>query len=232
MAEGGDPDGDERVLSPDELDIEEEERVASLGDGRYVIGSDGPPAAPDTGGSQNDAGASGGADRSANARGESPSSEEPFEQATPEGGATSSESDSESAFQASGTTADARGTPRLTGSQVKNWLTDELATHDSNYAYHIAAKSGGSVTHQQLATDDIGNAFDGLLVWYARQVAGGTPVDEALGILLSESTVQVRYPTSRLVAYLEEQDLGPEDSIGDLVEAISAEDGLVFPQRD
>lgn len=238
MAQGGDPDGDDRVLSPDELDIEEQEDVASLGDGRYVIGSDGPPEAPDSGGRRQDASSGGGADRSAHAQGDAaPSSEEPFEDAaaseTDQAEPAESESTGgESAFQAPGASGDSGGSRQLSGSRVKNWLSDELATHDSTYAYHIAAKSGGSVTHQQLATDDIGTAFDGLLVWYARQVARGTPVDEALGILLSESTVQVRYPTSRLVAYLEEHDLGPEDSIGDLVEVISEEDGLAFPRRD
>ena len=199
MPPGGDPDPDEPVLSPEELDIEAQEDVAKLDEGRYVIGADGPPSTTDAGGDDGNEAAE-------------PSSEDAADPEPPEAD-------------------DTDPIDEITGADVKQWLGDELSRHDSTYAYHITAKSGNDVNHQQLATDDIGSAFDGLLVWYARQVASGTSVDEALGILLGESSVQVRYPTARLVAYLEEQGLGPEDSIADLVSAVSENDGLVFPRR-
>ncbi|NIB99380.1 hypothetical protein [Halobacterium sp. R2-5] len=203
MAPSGDPDADEPVLSPEELDIEAREEVASIGDDRYVIGPDGPPNPPEDG------------------------EVEPSED---DGRADADESpDDEDDAEEAGGSDDSAG--EVTGRDVKRWLGDELAEHDAEYAYRIAAKSEDSINHQQLATDDIGAAFDGLLVWYAQQVAAGTPVDEALGILLSESSVQARYPTARLVAYLEAHDLGPDDSIRDLVETVSEEDGLVFPKR-
>jgi hypothetical protein len=210
MPEGGDDDGDAdgRVLSADELDISEQEEVASLGDGRFVVGSDGPPEAPDVS-TGNDASST---DRPAPA-------EQPQEE---------SEDGADDSAHAAKTVGDA---DEITGRDVKSWLADELVHHDSAYAYHIAAKADGDVANQQLATDDIGAAFDGLLVWYARQVATDTPVDEALGILLSESGVRVRYPTARLVEYLDAKDLGPEDSISDLVAAVSEDDGLVFTKR-
>jgi hypothetical protein len=206
MAPSGDPDADETVLSPDELDIEAREEVASIGDDRYVIGPDGPPSAPEP---DSDEG------------GDSDATDEPDQ--------TEADDEEESERAADANDSDDAG--GVSGRDVKRWLGDELDEHDSEYAYRIAAKSGGSINHQQLATDDIGAAFDGLLVWYAQQVAAGTPVDEALGILLSESSVQARYPTSRLVAYLEAHDLGPDDSIRDLVETVSENDGLVFPKR-
>jgi hypothetical protein len=228
MASGGDDDGEDRVLSPEELDIEAEEDVASLGDGRYVIGADGPPEAD-------------GVEQSAEsaASDASPPDADQFEQARPDdpepSGTQSGDANDGGADAASRTSASTGGgrstSDPLTGREVKDWLSEELENHASTYAYHIAAKSGGSVTHQQLATDDVGAAFDGLLVWYARQLSEGTPVDEALGILLAESTVQVRYPTSRLVSYIEAQDLGPEDSIADLVDAVSEDGGLVFPEQ-
>ncbi|GAA0276724.1 DUF7500 family protein [Halobacterium noricense] len=210
MAPSGDPDADETVLSPDELDIEAREEVAAIGEDRYVIGPDGPPKPPETDDSGDE-----GSDGDAAEESDQP------------------EADDESA-EASERATDANSpvdAGEVSGREVKRWLGDELDEHDSEYAYRIAAKSGDSINHQQLATDDIGAAFDGLLVWYAQQVAAGTPVDEALGILLSESSVQARYPTSRLVAYLEAHDLGPDDSIRDLVETVSENDGLVFPKR-
>ncbi|MUV59290.1 hypothetical protein [Halobacterium sp. CBA1126] len=210
MAPSGDPDADETVLSPDELDIEAREEVASIGGDRYVIGPDGPPDPPE------DADEATVDDEDAEADEES--ADEP--EASDDEDASEDAADAEDADDG-----------EVTGRDVKRWLGDELDEHDSEYAYRIAAKSGDSINHQQLATDDIGAAFDGLLVWYAQQVAAGTPVDEALGILLAESSVQARYPTSRLVAYLEAHDLGPEDSIRELVETVSEEDGLVFPRR-
>ncbi|WP_353633735.1 hypothetical protein ABSL23_10750 [Halobacterium sp. NMX12-1] len=216
MAPAGDSDADETVLSPDELDIEAREEVASIGEDRYVIGPDGPPDAPET----DDGSDSSGADTS-----DSDAAREPAQ-----ADADDAEQGSEQASEQQ-PVDDPDEDRELTGRDVKRWLVDELDEHDSEYAYRIAAKSGDSVNHQQLATDDIGAAFDGLLVWYAQQVAAGTPVDEALGILLSESSVQARYPTSRLIDYLNANDLGPDDSIRELVETVSDNDGLVFPKR-
>lgn len=205
MAKGGDqdPDDGDRVLSPEDLDIEDEQDVASLGDDRYVIGPDGPPSAPDT---SSDSGDADEGERSPQSRAEATESE-------PAPDADRGDRD-----------------PTVTGRDVKQWLSNELDGHESRYAYHIAAKHGNDVAHQQLATNDVGAAFDGLLVWYARQVADGTPVDEALGILLGESGVQIRYPTACLVAYLDAHDLEPEDSIADLVSTVADEDGLAFPR--
>lgn len=215
MAQGGDPDGDEPVLSPDELDIEAREEVASIGDDRYVIGQDGPPDTPD------DLDAPDGAE-SADGTGETDGDADTSDDAADPDDAD----DDPSSTDAAGADVD-----RITGRDVKQWLDGELADRDSAYAYRIAAKSGDQVTHQQLATDDVTTAFDGLLVWYAEQVADDTPVEEALGILLAESGVRVRYPTERLVASLEERDLDPDDSIRDLVESVAESDGLAFPPR-
>ncbi|WP_232688527.1 DUF7500 family protein [Halobacterium zhouii] len=231
MREGGDEDGDTdgRVLSADELDITEQEEVAPLGEGRFVVGSDGPPAAPDE--ATGDASTS--ARRPEPADNPAPDEDEGVDDGTdPDPNATQTDD--------GGTTADADPASDdsatddegdITGRDVKSWLSEELTRHDTTYAHHVAAKAGDDVANQQLATDDIGAAFDGLLVWYARQVATDTPVDEALGILLSESGVRVRYPTARLVEYVEAKGLGPDDSIGDLVAAVSEDDGLVFTKR-
>jgi len=204
MVSGGDQDDDGRVLSPDELDIEEQDEVAAIGEDRYVIGPDGPPDASEEGGSGDTDGDAGG-DEPQQESGSEPAAGQQGEPATPP-------------------------EPQVTGRDVKEWLAEELESHDSTYAYHIATKYGDDISHQQLATDDVGAAFDGLLVWYARQLAGSTSIDRALGILLGESSVQVKYPTKRLIAYLEGNDLGPDDSIRELVETVDGQDGLKFPR--
>jgi hypothetical protein len=199
---------DETVLSPEELDIASEERVAEIEEGRFVIGSDGPPETADAVQSQE----TGQDNAETRAR--------PLEDLERE---TSSESSILDEDQGGG---------RLTGADVKRWIGTELDRTDSQYAYRIAAKTGDAISHQQLASDDIGTAFDGLMMWYAQQVADGTPVEEALGILLAESNIRIRYPITGMLAYLEANDLDPDDAIADLLETIRASDGLVFPPHN
>lgn len=230
----------EQVLSPEELDIVADENVATLGGGRYVVGSSGPPNEEKV--EEVRAQLAGEVDRSPAPADASPADAPAHEDAPPEledqvsapDPADATETDTgatEAAERPSSPTPNDTPVPpgSLTGKQVKAWLDDQLAATDSRYAYRIAAKSGDTVSHQQLASDDIGMAFDALLLWYVQQVGEGTPVEEALGILLAESNIRVKYPTSRLVAYLEEHELGPDDSIGDLLRMVNDGNGLVFP---
>ncbi|ALG82247.1 DUF7500 family protein [Halanaeroarchaeum sulfurireducens] len=195
------------VLSPEELDIACEERVAEIEEGRFVIGPDGPPNAEESSSRSGDVDSDESRARTL----------EDLER----------DANRESSVLAGDLTDDAS-----TGARVKRWITEDLERTDSQYAYRIAAKTGDAISHQQLASDDIGTAFDGLLMWYAQQVADGTPVEEALGILLSESRIRVRYPISGMLAYLEANDLEPDDSIADLLDAIRETDGLAFPLRN
>ncbi|MFB6132967.1 MAG: hypothetical protein ABEJ44_06150 [Halanaeroarchaeum sp.] len=202
----------ERALSPEELDLAAEERVAELEEGRYVIGADDPPKTTE----RTDA-------PTGNER--DSSSKRTLEDLQRE--SVSDPSDDRRSVLDSGDAG-----AELTDADVKRWISADLDRTDSQYAYRIAAKAGDSVSHQQLASDDIGTAFDGLMMWYAQQVAAGTPIEEALGILLAESTIPVRYPVAGLVAYLQKHDLEKDDSIGELLATIRRTDGLVFPLRD
>ena len=196
------------VLSPEELDIASEERVAEIEEGRYVIGPDGPPDA----------------DESSTSQTEDVDSEQSRARTLED---LERDASRESSVLSGDLTDDAS-----TGVRVKRWISEDLERTDSQYAYRIAAKTGDAISHQQLASDDIGTAFDGLLMWYAQQVADGTPVEEALGILLSESRIRVRYPITGLLAYLEANELSPDDSIAELLDTIRETDGLAFPLRN
>ncbi|MFB6109758.1 MAG: hypothetical protein ABEJ60_02635 [Halodesulfurarchaeum sp.] len=199
---------DDSVLRPEDLDIREEEEVAELEESRFVIGAEGRP---------NVTRSTESVDRSAlEARNE--------ETAETTGGGEAETRDQQSR------TREQQNQPReLSGSDVKRWIGANLRRTDSQYAYRLAAKTGEEISHQQLASDDIGMAFDGLLLWYAQQVGEGTAVEDTLGILLSESNVRVRFPVTSLLAYLEAHDLDSEDTIGDLLETVREQDGLVFP---
>lgn len=208
---------DERVLSPEELDFTEDEKVEQLDEGKFVIGTEGEP---NVARSQDEA-----PHRPPSSQAES---EAGMEEPTPADSST--EPDTNDSHGAPGReTQRTSALDELTGRQVKDFISAELRRTESTYAYRIAAKTEDTVSHQQLASDDIGMAFDGLLMWYAQQVGAETSVEEALGILLAKSNIRIRYPTKLLTAYLKKHELGPDDDIADLMAAIKHEDGLVFP---
>ena len=82
------------------------------------------------------------------------------------------------------------------------------------------------MVHQELFSDDVLTAFENLLVWYAQHVGGETPVEDVLGILLSESTVPIRLPPNAVEALVEAHELGADDSLGTLLERVRRDGGL------
>lgn len=227
---------DEPILAPEDLDFTRDEKVEQLDDGKFVIGTEGEPRVPpEERATDPDTGLFPGEPESPETSSEAqPESEEPPEQ---EPAAKSTEVSSESGFENAGgsrpqerkRTTQEIDPDQLTGRAVKQFISSELRRTDSLYAYRIAAKTDDVVSHQQLASDDIGMAFDGLLMWYAQQVSSDTAVEDALGILLAKSNIRIRYPTKLLTAYLRKHDLSPDDDIADLLEVVRAEEGMVFP---
>lgn len=114
---------------------------------------------------------------------------------------------------------------------VYRWLRDRLGSADSRYGYDITAVFEGRVVRQELFSDDVLTTFENLLVWYAQQVGGDTPVEDVLGILLAESTVPVRLPPDAVEAITESYGLDSDDRLADLIEAIQRDGGLRF-RRD
>lgn len=170
-----------RILSPEELDIADDDHVEEIDEGRYVVSSDvrsdsitSTPADPDP-------------------------SQQPDQQ--PDRNA-------------------------FTDASVHDWLRDDMGDTNSRYGFDVTAKFDANVSQQQMVSNDIVTVFESLMLWYARQVDGSTPVEEVLGILLSESNVPVRYPPESLHELLESTDLSGEDSIDDLLAAVSDDDGV------
>lgn len=211
---------EERILAPEDLDITEDEKVAEIDDGKFVIGTDGSPSVPQ------EEGGSKGKTPGANRGGASTRGSDPYETTEPDRPLEGPEREDRT-FDRGKDTSSSPGD--LEGREVKEYISEELRRTESQYAYRIAAKTGTTVSHQQLASDDIGMAFDGLLMWYAQQVSSDTAVEDALGILLAKSNIRIRYPIKLLAAYLRQHDLSPDDDIADLLEAIRGEEGLVFP---
>jgi hypothetical protein len=191
MATGDDEptDGDDgRILSPDELDISQDEHVAEIDDGRYVVSPGDPiedvPAVDDD-------------PASADAAPETPPDPTP----QPE--------------------------PRdLTEGDVHEFLATQFSDSGSRYGFDITATFDGSIQQRQMVSNDVVTIFESLVLWYAQQIDGKTPVEEVLGILLMEANVPVRYPPSSLKRLFESTDLSPDDSIADLFAAVDDKDGF------
>ena len=201
------------ALSPDDLDIEDDENVVSLDEGRYVIGANERPTVPTESAEVGDTGGTAGGGPS-----EDPPTPDRAKAAGPgefagEAGAGASASGADSA-------------------SVKRWLENDLRGTSAQYGFHISAKAEEKISHQQMFSDDVTTVFDSLVRWYAQQLTTSTAVEDVLGILLTESNVRVRYSPSCLQAILESYDLEPDDSIADLFEAVQDGRGMVFPPED
>jgi len=122
----------------------------------------------------------------------------------------------------------AEPTPDLDGDAVHAWLRESFADSHSKYGFDITAAFDGAVEQRRMASNDVVTIFESLILWYAQGIDEDTPVEEILGILLMESNVPVRYPSESLRALVESTDLGPEDSIADLVAAVEDADGVTL----
>lgn len=181
-----------QVLAPEDLDITDQDSVAALDDGRYVI-------APEGGNLNREA-----VEKTAASSDES-ASETPEEPAEPE------------------------PSGELDAAAVRAWLEADVESVSSRYGFRITTTTEGTVGHQQMFSDDVSTVFDGLLMWYAKQLDRETPVEDVLGILLLESNVRVRFPVRAFTALLDDHDLGPDDTISDLFDAMYDGTGVLFP---
>jgi hypothetical protein len=212
MARGQDDpsDGDEGpILSPDELDISDDEHVAEIDDGRYVV-SPNEPIGDVPGQTDDQSGGDSTASSAAPGQSESVNASDPSPDAT------------------AGSGSGSRPPPEaveVTEADVRAWLDDQFEASNSRYGFDVTAMFDGSVEHRQMVSNDVVTIFESLVLWYAQQIDSTTPVEEVLGILLMEANVPIRYPSASLQHLVESTDLSPDDSIADLVRAVD-DDGF------
>jgi len=118
------------------------------------------------------------------------------------------------------------GESQISEMDVNAWLEDHFREIDAQYGFHATAKFDDGVSRHQVVSNDVVTSFESLLIWYAQHVGDGTPVEDVLGILLAESSVSVRYPVRTLTGLLKRYDLDRDDTIGDLIEAVSDEQAV------
>lgn len=209
MADGpGDIDPDDvanpeegPILSPEELDISDDEHVTQLDEGRFVV-------SPDTreGGTSGQSGQSS-PDQPAPPEPQGASGDQPTPQQPPSQQDSTRQSD-------------------IGREEVHAWLRQSFASGGSRYGFDVTATFDGQVSQRRMASNDLVTIFESLILWYAQQVDTDTPVEEILGILMMEANVPVRYPPGSLKKLVKSTGLGPDDTIADLVAAVDEENGI------
>jgi len=126
-------EGDEGILHPEDLGVEDEEEVEELDENRFLVSTDAESEADST-------------------------IDDPADFELPE----------EDEMDASG--------PRT-----------PLSAIGEQYGVDVAVKAEGTVDSTRITSNNVVEAFEELLVWYARQVDESTPPEEVIEILLVES---------------------------------------------
>jgi hypothetical protein len=188
-----------RVLSPNDLEITDNDEVEQIDEGRFVVSAGGSPSVPEN------AGRSGGSE---------PGQQGGAGAGLPQGAGAGSDS-------LGGAAGGAMQSPEA----ARNLLTRELERTPSRYGLDIVGRFDGDPARHRTTSDDVVATFEQLVLWYARQVSDGTPTEEVLEILLREASVVPDPGTPNLAELLEKHDLTPHDSIAELVNAITSESG-------
>lgn len=236
MVEGSDDDtsdggrADEgAILSPNELDITESEHVEQIDEGRFVVSPD-----ARTGGDAPTGKSSG---QGTPQRGDPPSNQGGGGSAGRAGGGSTGQGNGQPPAGANAGRGSANhnqspqpsaqgGRSQLTEEDVRRWLRQKYERSNSKYAFDVTAQFDGTVSQRRLASNDLITVFESLMLWYGQQVDSNMPIEEVLGILLMESNVPIRYPPESVQNLVKSTDLGPDDTIADLLEAVQDDDGV------
>ncbi|WP_302081720.1 DUF7500 family protein [Salinibaculum rarum] len=202
MDNGGDPE-EGPILSPEELDIADDEHVTKLDEGRFVV-------SPDVRDQQTPSNAH-----------QSSSQNQPQPDAEPN-------QQSEPQPQSNTTQPSRQPAPSddITREEVHQWLRQSFENGGSRYGFDVTAIFDDSVSQRRMASNDVVTIFESLILWYAQQIDNDTPVEEVLGILLMESNVPVRYPSKSLTNLVKSTGLDPDDTIADLLAAVDEDNGV------
>jgi len=206
MGSGDDPnDDDGRVLAPEELDISDDEHVAEIDDGRYVVSPNDP------------------IDDEPNVASSQPVRER-ADTADADSEPESRPKQSNSPDRPPATDSQPTDISELTERDVSQWLESNFEDANSRYGFHVTATFDGRVFQRRMMSNDVVTIFESLILWYAQHIDSETPVEEILGILLTESNVPITYPTESLSEAIKREGLEPDDTIGELLEQV--EDGF------
>ncbi|ESP89519.1 DUF7500 family protein [Candidatus Halobonum tyrrellensis] len=191
---------DDTILDPDDLDVTDSDHVHELDDDRFVVstGSSPPRASSDTAASD----------------GTPPESTGPGDGADADG--------------PTGVSGEGDGHPVGDATADAQRRASDLVESGDAYGFDVVLAFDDDVTHHRTTSDDIAEAFESLVVGFARSTDGHLPPEETLGVLLGGMDEPVRLPERELYRALSRHGLSPDDSVGDLLAAVRDERGLTL----
>ena len=247
-------DDDAVPADPDELDFTDDENVVEIGEGRYVVGTNGRPnvgrsrgqrrAPPD-----DDSGFTAADPASPEER--RPAGDDPRSSAAgpgigergQQGGGQAGGGRAGGGQQSGGQTAGGgQPPPNATQGQRRNraaaggnavdrqsvsrWLANSFNGDGFDYGIDATLHANGDTTRQRMVSNDVTATFDTLVSWFASNAGPSSPTPEAIGLLLAASETTVDLPPVVIKRFAASQGLSASDSIGDLVRAAEEEGGF------
>ncbi|WP_424013561.1 DUF7500 family protein [Halorubrum xinjiangense] len=235
-------DDDAVPADPEELDFTDDENVVEIGEGRYVVGTNGRPnvgrsrgqrrAPPD-----DDSGFT--AADPTNASERRPAGDDPRASAAGPGvgergqqgggqpsGQQSGGQPPPDAAQGQRRSQAATGGNAVDRQAVSRWLANSFDGDGFDYGIDATLHADGDTTRQRMVSNDVTATFDTLISWFASNAGPSSPTPEAIGLLLAASETTVDIPPVMIKRFAASQGLSASDSIGDLVRA--AEDAGGF----
>jgi hypothetical protein len=226
-------DPDATPADPEELDFTDDESVVEIGEGRYVVGTNGRP----------------NVDR-AQPTGQ-PADESEFTAADPASPAARQPPGANPQADTAGAGTAGQGAPGggrggqppsgghpTAGTQsagdgatvdrqaVSRWLATSFDGDGFTYGIDATLHADGETTRQRMVSNDVTATFDSLVTWFASNAGPSSPVPEALGLLLVASETTVDVPPVAIKRFAASQGLTASDSIGDLVRAAEEAGGF------
>ena len=237
-------DPDATPADPEELDFTDDENVVEIGQGRYVVGTNGRPNVGRGRGQRraqpaDDSGFTTAEPTNPNER--RPAGDDPRasavgpgvgERGQPQGGQHPNERSTgggqppPNAGQGRGQSQAAAGGDAVDRQAVSRWLANSFEGDGFAYGIDATLHANGDTTRQRMVSNDVTATFDTLISWFASNAGPSSPTPEAIGLLLAASETTVDLPPVVIKRFAASQGLSASDSIGDLVRA--AEDAGGF----
>jgi hypothetical protein len=187
---------------PEDLDFTDDENVVEIGEGRYVVGTDGRPNLDGSGSGPAAADASDRAERAGQGGAADPS-------------------------DPSGASASGRGAGEpVDKAAVNRWLTGSFDNDGFEYGVDLTVSAEGQTARNRMVSNDVTATFDTLLSWFLANAGPESSPSEALGLLLVAADTSVELPPEAITQFAADQGLSADDSIGDLVRAAETAGGF------
>ncbi|GAA0514816.1 hypothetical protein SAMN04488066_10382 [Halorubrum aquaticum] len=203
-------DHDASPADPEELDFTDDENVVEIGEGRYVVGTDGRP----------------------NVRRRSPEPEpgpaddSGFRSPTDPAPADEREPVAGDRRNSGAETSSSRGDAGVDRRAVSRWLADSFDDDGFDYGVDMTLHAKGSTARNRMVSNDVTATFDNTLSWFVSNAGPGTDSAEALGLLLVAADTPIDVPPVAIKRFAASQGLSANDSIGDLIRAAEEAGGF------